>query len=120
MATDYGNFIFGLQISFVSMCVVFIILYIISKALDVSSVLFEKTLVKSNVETTVFCDKEYECCRKQNNKQIIAVITAAAAYAMDKPLNTLKITKIVKYNQKTPIWGMVTRLNSRYERGVSK
>ncbi|MGB4148394.1 MAG: OadG family protein [Tepidanaerobacteraceae bacterium] len=91
-------------------------LFILSLALDLMRIIFDpKSKVKKNeaviVENTVEqIQTESETIDSEDNAQLIAVITAALATYLGTPITSVKVGTIRKIHEKTPIWGMESRI----------
>lgn len=104
--------IYGLQVTVVGMGIVFLILYIISVVLDMMKHIFQKKQKPSPISEPSQIKKEIipePTVKKQDDTQLIAVITAAIAHTIKKPAARFRVTKITRQPQTTPIWGMASR-----------
>ncbi|HHU69085.1 MAG TPA: OadG family protein [Thermoanaerobacterales bacterium] len=110
--------LFGLQVTIIGMGIVFFILYIISYIIDLTKSVFNDHKAHSTDKLSIVYNNSSIEEHITNDEQLIAVITAAIAYTLNKPTSRFRVTKIVRYNQTTPIWGMSSRLNTRFERGT--
>ncbi len=118
MSSNYDKFIFGFQVTAIGMGIVFFILYIISYILDLTKSIFYDHKTHSLDKLSIVYNNRNIKEHMVNDKQLIAVITAAIAYTLNKPTSNFRVTKIVRHNQTTPIWGLTSRLNTRFERGT--
>ncbi|NPV43519.1 MAG: OadG family protein [Firmicutes bacterium] len=110
MVSDIDKLIYGLQVTIVGMGIVFLILYIISLVLDIMKHIFNKkqkpSSEPSQIKKEIIPEPTEE---KQDDTQLIAVITAAIAHTIKKPTTRFRVTKITRHQQTTPIWGMASR-----------
>jgi sodium pump decarboxylase gamma subunit len=110
LVSDIDKLIYGLQVTIVGMGIVFLILYIISLVLDIMKHIFNKkqkpSSEPSQIKKEIIPEPTEE---KQDDTQLIAVITAAIAHTIKKPTTRFRVTKITRHQQTTPIWGMASR-----------
>jgi len=91
-------------------------LYILSLILDLMRVVFEpRSNVKKNEsvvanETIEQTQPEDKTMDSEDDTQLVAVITAALAKYLQTPISTIKVGTIRKIHEKTPIWGMESRI----------
>jgi len=91
-------------------------LYVLSLILDLMKSIFApKTEVKKNEyvaenEEQTLEIAETDVIEQENDTQIVAVITAAIAQYLQSPVSSIKIGKIRKIHEKTPIWGIESRI----------
>jgi len=112
LVSDIDKLIYGLQVTIVGMGIVFLILYIISLVLDIMKHIFNKKQKLSPISEPSQIKKEIipePTEEKQNDTELIAVITAAIAHTIKKPTTRFRVTKITRHQQTTPIWGMASR-----------
>lgn len=91
-------------------------LFILSLILDFMRIIFAPRLnVKKNEavvadDTMVQIQTENITTDSDDDTQLIAVITAALANYLQAPISTIKVGTIRKIHEKTPIWGMESRI----------
>jgi len=97
------------------MGLVLVTLYILSLILDLMRIIFNpRSKVKKNEdeieEDSIDQTLEKSETNSEEDSQLIAVISAALAAHLQTPLSTIKIGKIRKIHEKTPIWGIESRI----------
>lgn len=87
-------------------------LFILSLVLDLMRVIFApKTKVeKKEVLTEKEEIIETNTTDEEDDTQLVAVISAALAHYLQSPVSSIKIGSIRKIHEKTPIWGLESRL----------
>ena len=91
-------------------------LYVLSLILDLMKLIFApKTGVKKNEyvaenEERTLEIAETDVIEKEDDTQLVAVITAAIAQYLQSPVSSIKIGKIRKIHEKIPIWGLESRI----------
>jgi len=91
-------------------------LYVLSLILDLMKSIFApKTEVKKNEyvaenEEQTLEIAETDVIEKEDDTQLVAVITAAIAQYLQSPVSSIKIGKIRKIHEKIPIWGLESRI----------
>ena len=86
-------------------------LYILSLILDLMRVIFAPTQKKNNTAVTKDQTiKQTQTIHTEDDSELIAVITAAISEYLQTPISTIKIGAIRKIHEKTPIWGMASRI----------
>jgi len=95
------------------MGLVLVTLYVLSLILDLMRVIFapktkvEKKEVLTEKEETIETNTTDE---EEDDTQLVAVISAAIAHYLQSPISNIKIGSIIKIHEKTPIWGLESRL----------
>lgn len=97
----------GLQITLIGMGIVFIILYLISLALNLMQPIFYKPQKEQKPTQTQPEPKEKDQ-PGQDQSELIAVITAAIVAAAGTT-KQIKVTSIKRIPTTTPIWGQAAR-----------
>ena len=115
--TDHITFGDSLIITVFSMSVVFIVLYLIScliRVLKVAAVGKEnKGENKAEKITPKAMERnriEEENINEEDDEELVAVIAAAVALSLGVDLPQIKIRKIKRVSQKTPIWAEAGRM----------
>lgn len=87
-------------------------LFILSLVLDLMRVIFApKTKVeKKEVLTEKEEIIETNTTDEEDDTQLVAVISAALAHYLQSPVSSIKIGSIRKIHEKTPIWGLESRI----------
>jgi len=91
-------------------------LFILSLILDLMRIIFQPRLnVNKNDavvadDTMVQIQTENKTADSEDDTRLIAVITAALAQYLQTPISTIKVGTIRKIHEKTPIWGMESRI----------
>jgi len=101
----------SLKTSLFGMGLVLGTLYVLSLILDLMRVIFAPTKKNNTAVTkdqTINQTQTHE--KTQDDTQLIAVITAAISEYIGKPITQIKIGAIRKIHEKTPIWGMASRI----------
>jgi sodium pump decarboxylase gamma subunit len=102
----------SLKTSLFGMGLVLGTLYLLSLILDLMRIVFAPTQKKNNTavtqDQTINQTQTHE--ETQDDSELIAVITAAISEYMGQPISNIKIGAIRKIHEKTPIWGMATRI----------
>ncbi len=102
----------SLKTSVFGMCLVLGTLYILSLILELMRLVFEsKTNVKKN-ETSLKdqTSEQIQTVDTTDDTELIVVITAAIAEYLQTPVSTFKIGTIRQIHEKTPIWGIESRI----------
>lgn len=87
-------------------------LFILSLVLDLMRVIFApKTKVeKKEVLTEKEEIIETNTTDEEDDTQLVAVISAALAHYLQSPVSSIKIGSIRKIHEKTPLWGLESRI----------
>ncbi|MCF6097822.1 OadG family protein [Thermovorax subterraneus] len=116
----------SLKTGLLGMGITLISLYILSIILDLMKVIFYKKEKEENKvgkneqeaasnfvtrEKAVLEEKEEPEAVEEGEEQLVAVITAALAAYLGKPQDMIKIGFIRRIHERTPAWGMESRLN---------
>lgn len=99
----------SLKTTIFGMCLVLGTLYVLSLILDLMRVIFAPAQKKSNTEIKEPII-EHTQTDTGDDTELIAVITAAIAQYLQTPLSSIKVGAIRKIHEKTPIWGMSSRM----------
>jgi sodium pump decarboxylase gamma subunit len=106
----------SLKTTIFCMGLVLVTLYLLSLILELMRVVFapRTNLTKNKTEpkahTTEQSINHLQTTDAKDDTQLIAVITAAISEYMGKPITHIKIGAIRKIHEKTPIWGMESRI----------
>jgi len=106
----------SLKTTVFGMGLVLLTLYILSLILDIMKVIFApKTKAKKdeNVaksEEEILEETDAYAADAEDDTQLVAVITAAIAQYLQRPVSTIKVGTIRKIHEKTPIWGIESRI----------
>lgn len=94
------------------MGLVLVTLYVLSLILDLMRVIFApKTKVeKKEVLTEKEEIIETNTTDEEDDTQLVAVISAALAHYLQSPVSSIKIGSIRKIHEKTPLWGLESRI----------
>jgi len=92
-------------------------LFVLSLILDLMKVfLAKKTDAKNeeyiaeNEEEVLDDETEPEANNFEDDTQLVAVIAAALAEYLQSPVSSIKVGKIRKIHEKTPVWGLESRI----------
>lgn len=90
-------------------------LYILSLILDLTKIIFAPSSNGKRNEALsereqIIEEGKTDVTEAQDNTQLIAVIAAALAQYLQTPVSNIKIGSIRKIHEKTPIWGMESRI----------
>ncbi|MGI6424730.1 MAG: OadG family protein [Tepidanaerobacteraceae bacterium] len=90
-------------------------LFVLSLILDLMRVIFVPTSDEKKNNLIVGNDQSIEKTRtnvtdNEDDTQLIAVISAALAQYLQSPISSIKIGSIRKIHEKTPIWGIESRI----------
>lgn len=105
----------AIETTIFGMGLVLVTLYILSLILDLMRVIFAPS---SKVKKNDIADNEDLPSEKSNtmatdsedDTQLVAVISAALAHYLQSPVSSIKIGSIRKIHEKTPIWGLESRI----------
>ncbi|HQA60500.1 MAG: OadG family protein [Tepidanaerobacteraceae bacterium] len=98
------------------MGLVLLTLFVLSLILDLMRIIFAPRVnIKKNEaieagDTAAKIQTENITSDSKDDTQLIAVITAALAAYLDTPISSIKVGTIRKIHEKTPIWGMESRI----------
>ena len=108
----------SLKTGLLGMGITLISLYVLSLILDFMKVIFYKGENKQKTgalnktipqKETLLSEKNRDS--EENEEDLIAVITAALAAYLKRPKEQIRIGFIRRIHEKTPAWGMESRLN---------
>jgi len=105
----------SMKTAFLGMGITILSLYLLSLLLDLIRVVFHNPASKQKSEPLPAPDREEVPPQQRTEEgeweELVAVITAAISSYLQKPTDRIKIGFIRRIHERTPIWGMESRLN---------
>ncbi|QEK11104.1 sodium pump decarboxylase subunit gamma [Crassaminicella thermophila] len=107
--------VLGMAVTFVALCILWGLIVLMSKMIN--STKKEATKVVQAPEKTIAPAVEVEKEEKENEEELVAVITAAIAASLQTSTHNIVVRNITRVKDITPAWGRMGRIeqmNSRF------